>query len=157
MERSPTAPSTARLWRAAGLCFPLVFFLLASCRSGRTQAGVTFSSEPPGARVIVDGVDSGFVTPTALALIRGDWHRVELRREGYEPVTRLISPQIRIYTIPWTDGYIGPGTWWFPLFLGVKDLFFPVLVDDNSSPQRIHARLRLSPTNSASAGDQSES
>lgn len=130
----------------AGAAALVAVALLASCRSGRTQAGVTFSSEPPGARVLIDGVDSGFVTPTALALPRGDWHRIELRRAGYESITRLVSPQTRIYAIPWTDGYIGPGTWVFPLFLGFQDLFFPVLVDNNSSPQRIHARLRLAPS-----------
>jgi hypothetical protein len=141
-------PHSTVIWRRPAAAFALALLALApltSCRSGRTQAGVTFSSDPPGARVLVNGADSGFVTPTALSLPRGDWHRIELRREGYQPVTRLVSPQIRVVAIPWTDGYLGPGTWWFPLFLSFKDFALPVLVDDNSSPQRIHARLRLSP------------
>lgn len=127
------------------LCAALAV-LASGCRSGRSQAGVTFSSDPPGARVLVNGADSGFVTPTGLALPRGDWHRIEIRKEGYESVSRLISPQIRVYTVPWTDGYLGSHTWWFPFFLTFEDLLAPVLVDDNSAPQRLHARLRLAPS-----------
>ena len=107
------------------------------------QPGVLVASTPPGAQVYVDGRDSGFVTPAALALPRNAWHRVDVVLTGYEPATRLLGPGGQTFVIPWTDGYLGPLTWYFPLWLSVEELFFPLRVQNDLDPDRIHVRLRL--------------
>jgi hypothetical protein len=111
------------------------------CLFTRAQPGVMLSSSPPGATILVDGADSGFVTPAVLSLPRSDWVRIDFLLEGHVPQSRLLGPGQRVYLIPWTDGYIGLHTWYFPLFLEFEYIVFPLRVDDNLSPQRVHVRL----------------
>jgi hypothetical protein len=57
---------------------------LASCLN-ITPCGTTLASEPPGARVRVDGRDSGWVTPCLIALDAEETHVVTLELDGFAP------------------------------------------------------------------------
>jgi hypothetical protein len=73
----------ARLARSG--CLPLALLMCcASCAStvnGRRQE-VAFSSDPPGAEVIVDGADLG-TTPAVIDLARHHDHTVRIEKPGY--------------------------------------------------------------------------
>ncbi|MBN2451490.1 MAG: PEGA domain-containing protein [Lentisphaeria bacterium] len=97
---------------------------------------VYIASEPPGARVTVDGTDQG-VTPLLLRDISDGRHRIELRLEGYEDLDRQIHvPDLlpaRPYALRQKPGtlFVGstvPGTavWRGPQLLGVA----PMLITD---------------------------
>ncbi|MDD9933593.1 MAG: PEGA domain-containing protein, partial [Myxococcales bacterium] len=51
------------------------------------------ASTPAGAKVIINGQDTGQVTPAELALTRGD-HTLELRLEGHEPLSEELSIRV---------------------------------------------------------------
>ena len=57
--------------------------------------------------------------------------------------SRLVTPDGRTTVVPWTAGYIGVQTFWFPLFLSIPDLLVPIRIDDGYSPERIHIALEL--------------
>jgi len=77
-----TVFSRTAFFRTAAL-LPL-FLACGGCRLfGMGDAQVSFFSEPPGARVIVDKQDTGFVTPCRITLASRDEHRVELELAGY--------------------------------------------------------------------------
>jgi hypothetical protein len=131
-------PTTQRLLAAISLACGL-----AGCQISRQQPGVLIASDPPGATIHVDGVDSGFVTPAAIYVPRTDWHRVDVSLEGYRAQTRILGPGTQVTVVPWTAGWLGLLTWWFPLWLDARALLVPVRIDDNLQPSRIHVRLRL--------------
>lgn len=114
-----------------------------ACQISRGQPGVLIATTPPGATIHIDGEESGFVTPAAIFLPRTDWHRIDVSLAGYEAATRIVGPGTQTSVIPWTAGWIGTGTWWFPLWLEFNALVLPVRVDDDLQPSRIHVRLRL--------------
>lgn len=101
---------------------------------------VVLASDPPGARVLVDREDSGFVTPCVLALPRDDL-RIDFVYPGYEDATRLLTPESDVYTIFWHEMYIRSVIWKFPLWLNTKDFFAPVKYRKYLSPNRIYVRL----------------
>lgn len=135
------APATTRGARLAPLLAVALVPGLAGCLFQRAQPGVVIASTPPGATIFVDGQDTGFSTPAALSLTRSDWHRVDLQLRGYHPAARLFSPSQRAMFVPWTDGYIGPSTWYFPIFMEFQWFAFPLRVDDNLTPTRVHVNL----------------
>lgn len=115
--------------------------LASSCAQTRVP-GLVLASDPPGARVFVDGVDSGQLTPCYLDVER-DEHRVEFRLDGYETATRLLEDEHRTYLVPFHEATIGPQTWRFPLWLQFHRFFLPVRRDVYFSPTRIFVRLRI--------------
>lgn len=117
--------------------------LTASCQISRGQPGVLIATTPPGAAITIDGADSGYVTPAAIYLPRTDWHRIDLHLHGYAPATRVVGPGTQTSVVPWTSGWIGVETWWFPLWLEIQHIALPVRVDDDLQPSRIHVRMRL--------------
>lgn len=125
---------------------PLVLAVLllgSGCAIERSQPGVMISTTPPGARVYVDGLDSGFLTPAALALPRKGSRRLDVHLDGYRSASRIVTPSGRSYVIPWTAGYVGTQTFWFPIFLPVADALLPLRIDDGFSPERVHIALEL--------------
>lgn len=76
----------------SSLCRPLIFAtcviaLLSGCRA--VQQEVTIVSNPPGARVVVDGEDVGY-TPVAVTLETRQPHSVRLERSGYQTVQQTL-------------------------------------------------------------------
>jgi hypothetical protein len=107
-----------------------------------TPPGILVASSPAGARILVDGVDSGFVTPANLA-VDDDDHWVELQLEGYAATALLLKAGSRLTVIPWSEGTVQPKSWAFPLFLPAGDLLLPYRTDDSPLPSRVHVYLRL--------------
>lgn len=57
---------------------------------GSRRAVITFNSTPPGAEIIVDGQATGQRTPVEVQITPGE-HTLELRLQGYPPVTQRFS------------------------------------------------------------------
>lgn len=112
--------------------------------SWRKKALVTFASEPPGANVIIDGRDSGFVTPCLLALPPGGGRRVDLQLNGYEPVRRRLRSDVSTYVIEWNEMWASTNTWRLPLWLNARDLFAAIRIKRAQSPRRIFVRFERS-------------
>ena len=83
------------------LAFVFIAMLcLSSCATlinGKTQE-VQIISQPPGANVIVDGVDRG-QTPVSLDLARKDRHSVSVSMYGYENFHILMKRSLSSWTI----------------------------------------------------------
>jgi len=107
-----------------------------------TPPGTTFSSTPPGASVLLEGEDSGFVTPCMIHVDPDESHVVELRLPGFEPRAFRLAENRTYYVIPWSKGVASQMVWHFPLFVPVMDLLFPVRYDHQLHPGRIHVRLK---------------
>lgn len=126
--------------RALGLA--AVLALLPSCLNV-SPPGTTFASEPPGARVHVDGRDSGWVTPCRIALDTDEPHVVTLAMDGYAPREVRLTPLNRRGLVSWSLGVNAPqSTIHFPILLPAWDLFFPIRDWESQSPARVFVRLR---------------
>jgi hypothetical protein len=115
-----------------------------ACSSFRRERGVSFSTDPPGAQVLLDGKDTGFVTPCQLRVPDRNSLDVELIREGYEPARRRLVDTTRAHLLFWKEMSVHYNTWHFPLWLNFEDFFIPLKVDDEPLPARIFVRLRRS-------------
>jgi hypothetical protein len=102
---------------------------------------VTLASDPPGARVMIDHHDSGFVTPCVLELDPDDKATMELELPGYETAQRELVPERNMDVILWRDMYLRAGVWRWPLWLNMRDMFEPFKIDKRYSPSRIFVRL----------------
>jgi hypothetical protein len=109
---------------------------------GLSRTAVSFASEPPGARVVVDKKDSGFVTPCRLSLPSDDDnHKVEILMSGYAPVTFHVEHGRKANVVLWRDMSVGPQTWRFPLWLNLEDFFEPFKIRQAYSPGHVFVRL----------------
>lgn len=131
------APSLARaaLLAAVALC--------PSCIANKSLPGVTLHSTPAGAQVFIDGEDTGFVTPCAIALDEEEVHLIEVRMEGYETVRRRVHPGGTLDLVYFRDADRWPRYWPNPVLLPFEDVWFPVKRNDSLRPSRLHVRLRL--------------
>ena len=57
----------------------------------RAEGSLFISSEPPGARIILNGEDTGLLTPNLLETLRAGDHRLVLELEGHEPASLSFS------------------------------------------------------------------
>jgi hypothetical protein len=108
---------------------------------GMSDSQVSFFSEPPGAKVIVDRQDSGFVTPCRLTLAHDD-HGIELELPGYATAHLALEPSMDHDLILWQDMTLEFGQWRFPLWLNTKDTFSPLKLEANLHPGRVFVRLQ---------------
>ncbi|MEZ6013697.1 MAG: PEGA domain-containing protein [Planctomycetota bacterium] len=113
--------------------------LCAACQSARRP--LVIDSDPPGALVLINGVDSGFATPCVLDLEERRVRTVELELAGYRTEKRVLKGGEWSQTMLWPDMTVGEHTWRFPLFLSFKDALMPTVESDGEMPNRIHARL----------------
>jgi hypothetical protein len=113
-----------------------------SCVEIRRTPGVMFATTPSGARVMVDGQDSGFVTPCHIDLERSA-HDVDLVLDGYLPASVHIDPGGETWLILWDEAMATPQTWRFPLFLNLRDGMLPIKVERTYDPARVYVRMRL--------------
>jgi hypothetical protein len=105
----------------------LLLLLLPACTSWSSDEHVLVTSDPPGARILVDGIDTGRTTPAKLA-IGGNFgrdHVVTLQKRGYRPARRRLYQYTEGYTAKWLDGAYEPGLPSLPLFWSAGDFFFP--------------------------------
>lgn len=107
--------------------------------------GIMVASHPVGARVLIDGRDSGFATPCRLAVDRKK-QRIDLVLDGYQRASRIVTDDDRTYLIYWEEAFLGLNTYCFPTFLNFYDGFVPVRFEQTYSPERIFVRMRPSGT-----------
>lgn len=120
----------------------LLALLASACTAIERSPGVLFASRPAGARVVVDGRDSGFVTPCTLALER-ETHAVDLLLDGYVPTRVAIDPRGETWLIHYNEAWADWRTWRFPLWVNLWDFVTPVKVERGFSPERVFVAMRL--------------
>jgi hypothetical protein len=64
------------------ICFVLAGIFISGCVEQSTTGSAYFSSEPPGAEIWIEGVNTGNVTPSTLHLLT-DNYTYSLKKEGY--------------------------------------------------------------------------
>lgn len=128
-------PSSSTKLGAAALGLSLA---LTGCISSRRP--IVLDTTPPGALVVVDGVDSGHSTPCAIQL--PDSRRtIEFVLDGYETESRDIRIGRRRDVVFYRDAATPIGMWTFPMFLNLPDFMFPIKEDGGEMPSRIHVRM----------------
>jgi hypothetical protein len=108
---------------------------------GHSDVGVSFFTEPPGARVIVDQKDSGFVTPCRMTLV-ADKHHVELAMPGYKSANVTLVGTKRTDIVYWRDMTIRAENWRFPLWLNLNDSVEPIKYRQEMAPGHVFVRLQ---------------
>lgn len=126
--------------RLAALLLPLALWS-SGCALLDRDTHVTIASDPPGARVVINKKDSGFVTPCILDLDTGDTQRIDLEYPGYVTATRMLAPDSQVYAILWSEMYARSEVWHFPLFLNTRDLLVPIKYEPAYAPSRLYVRL----------------
>ncbi len=121
----------------------LAGLLSSGCQIKHRVPGVVVASDPPGAKVLVDGQDSGFVTPCNLGLDR-ERSDLDLVLPGYQVARVSVRPDSESYSMRYIDMYSDYRTWCFPAWLNFKDFFFPFKKRQWLAPARIHVPMRLS-------------
>ena len=124
----------------------LVLAVLAgtSCTWFKRNPKVLVTSEPPGARVFVDGTDTGQTTPAVIDIAGnfGTDHVVELRRRGYRNQQRRLDQHTVGYTSRWIDGASTPEVVPLFVFWTFGDFFTPFGVRGAIVPGELFVRLQ---------------
>lgn len=120
----------------------LLLALLPACTFFDGNSHVFVSSEPEGARVFVDDVDTGQATPTRLDLdgFFGDDHTLRFELEGHTSEQRLVSHRRVGYTSKWIDG-TDYRVFSFPLWWTLGDWFTPFAIRWTYVPNELHVVL----------------
>ncbi len=138
--RLATDLRTRHIHAVRRLALPCLF-ALAGCAYLAPNRAVVLSTRPPGATVLVDGKNSGFVTPCQIQLDIDDDVRLDFVQPGFRSETRYLTPDDEVYAILWSEMYVGPQTWHFPLWLPLRDFLVPVKWTEAHAPGRIHIDL----------------
>ena len=112
------------------------------CGKSTTARAILRLVDPTGGKVVVDGQDSGFVTPCNLGLTR-ESHTVDLVLPGYQVARIRVHPTSKTYAMRWVDMYQDDQTWHFPGWLNFRDFVAPVKKELGWEPTRIHVPMRL--------------
>jgi len=135
-------PSSSHARPATLLAGLLVALSCSACSIFPRARGVNLSSDPPGARVIVDGADSGFVTPCILTLPNKRSQTVRFERPGYRSAERVLLKGTEREIMLWREMTVFYRTWRQPAWLTSADFFQPVKVEQGPFPNRIFVRLQ---------------
>jgi hypothetical protein len=120
---------------------PLLALALASCIH-TSPAGTTLASRPPGARVLLDGRDTGWITPCALALAPEDAHVVRFELAGHGARELVLVPERRYHVVDWRLGANGlKSTVRFPTLLPLWDFALPFREARALAPGRVFVQL----------------
>ncbi|MDP6538874.1 MAG: PEGA domain-containing protein [Planctomycetota bacterium] len=128
---------------------PLVCLALAALAGGCAAPGgrtpVLFTTDPPGAAVILDGTPSGFATPCQIGLPLDEGAiQVELVKDGFVTAVRALEVGTHTVTVLWSEMNVGHRAWRFPLHLNADDSFVPVRAINPIKPARVFVRLARS-------------
>jgi hypothetical protein len=123
---------------------PCALLALAGCLNV-SPPGTAFASEPPGARILVNGRDSGWVTPCVVALDTDEDHVVRFQLAGHAPRELRLVPHHRHRIVDWYTGVNGVRTTIrSPIFMPLADLALPFQEIRSLAPGRVFVRLRPS-------------
>jgi hypothetical protein len=114
---------------------------LSSCITYRETVAIHFSSDPPGADVLVNGVASGFATPCMIAL-KKEKQIVSLRKNGFQSEGRYLFPDPKNDTWYFGEATVGPHTFDFPSLINLDEFLQPVTPMRELIPGRIFIRLK---------------
>jgi hypothetical protein len=127
---------------------PLLLVLLLTlptqaCVWFSSKEHVLVSSEPLGARIVVDGQDTGMTTPARLHLggLFGGDHAIVLQKKGYRPATRRVYQYTEGYTSKWVDGAFDAVMPPLPLFWTTGDFLTPFGVRAAILPAELYVVL----------------
>ncbi len=137
------------------LLAPLLALLASSCVTYRETVAIHFSSDPPGADVVVDGVPSGFATPCMIALEKRE-QVVTIEKQGYQVPARRLYPDPHSETWFWAEATVGPHAFDFFTFINLEDFLQPVQTKNELVPGRVFVRLRRTSDLETGAGDGGE-
>ncbi len=120
-----------------------LLLLFHACTWWSSQRDVLITSEPLGARISVDGADTGRTTPARLSLGGnfGSDHTVVLTKKGYRPAARRLYQWTEGYTSKWIDGVYDPVMFPLPFFWTPGDFVFPFGVRGALLPGELYVRL----------------
>jgi len=139
-------PSSRRISprrRLPGSLLPALLLLaLGSCARNISPPGVFFSSEPPGARILVDGKDSGYVTPRMVAFDANESYHVTFDLPGFLDEEVVLLPHKIGYWIAWEEGVVNMYGLRFPLYLSMGDMLIPRRVNTIQAPSRVFVRMQ---------------
>lgn len=121
----------------------LLLLACPACTWFSSRENVLIGSDPLGARILVDGQDTGRTTPASLPLggLFGSDHTIELQKRGYRPARRRLYQYTEGYTSKWIDGAYDPVMLPLPLFWTAGDLFTPFGVRAAIVPAELHVVL----------------
>ncbi len=119
----------------------LVMLGAVSCQN-TTPPGTLFATDPPGAAILLDGKDSGYVTPSMIRLGRGASHDIRLRLPGFAEERFTVHPEDRVQYVSWMYGNASTSGLTFVFFLTFWDILLPLQFDQSFSPGRIFVRLQ---------------
>lgn len=117
--------------------------LLTGCTWWTSQREVLISSQPLGARIAVDGTDTGRTTPARLT-IGGNFgtdHTVVLTKTGYRPAARRLYQYTEGYTSKLIDAAVAIELPPLPVFWTTGDLVFPFGVRGALLPAELYVQL----------------
>jgi len=132
MRRRPLIPILACLLT----CLP-------ACTWWQSGENVLVSSQPLGARILIDGQDTGETTPARLT-IGGNFganHLLELEKPGYRTAQRRLYQHTEGYTSRWNDGVYDLAMPPLPLFWTPGDFVFPFGVRGALLPAELYVQL----------------
>ena len=120
-----------------------LFHCLPACTWWQSGENVLVSSQPLGARIRIDGQDTGKTTPAQLAIGGnfGSDHLLELEKPGYRTARRRVYQHTEGYTSRWNDGVYDVVMPPLPLFWSPGDFFFPFGVRGALLPAELHVQL----------------
>lgn len=122
---------------------PAWLLLFTSCTWFSNQSNVLITSDPPGARVFIDGHDMGVTTPTSLA-IGGNFgydHELSLLKKGYRIEVRQLYQYTEGYTTKWRNGVGELQIPALPFFWTFGDTVFPFGLRSAIIPGELYVKL----------------
>ncbi|MEZ5987874.1 MAG: PEGA domain-containing protein [Planctomycetota bacterium] len=130
-----------------------LLLLLPSCVWFDGDSRVFVSSDPQGARIWIDGEDSGHTTPAALQLgaLNGSDHVIRVVKRGFDPEERLVSHYTTLDTTKLNEWVGAVPDIPFPTWATFGDLLFPFEVRWVYVPHNLH--VKLFPEGTFPAGD----
>ncbi|MEC8651866.1 MAG: PEGA domain-containing protein [Planctomycetota bacterium] len=119
---------------------------LPSCVSFSQEGQVLVSSDPAGARIFVDGRDTGFTTPKKLSIgsVLSGWHVIRLEKPGFRPADRALYQQTETFSSKWIDGAYEIVMAPLPFFWTARDMLIPVGVRSALLPGELYVRMQRS-------------
>lgn len=119
----------------------LTAFLATSCVTAYDTVAVHFSSEPPGAAVLVNGRPTGFSTPCMVALEK-ERQIITFEKQGFQVPARILYEDPFNDTWLMSEATVGPHTYNFATFINLDLFLQPVRTKNELIPGRVFVRLR---------------